>query len=196
MRSPIFRAVLIGVCTASAVPAADESEKKTRMKEIIASQVIEDAKKKPAARAVPRKTEETSAAKSETKAEPPPPPEPTVLPQVEVRKSRITELDGEIAEKDREIASEKEKTKATEADRALNSPKLPGILSIFGGRTSERGTALAGERVRLKELERELLEEIKRAKTKKERDELRKQLTELRTIGRELESSGGERSSR
>lgn len=116
-------------------------------------------------------------------------PNPTVLPKVEVRNSRITELDQQIAKQEREIARQKENTKSTETDKALNDPKISKLLSIFGGESSKHREAIAQERVSLMEAEKDILEAMKTARTREERAELQKQLDELKAYRRELEKS-------
>ncbi len=114
---------------------------------------------------------------------------PTVLPQVEVRKARITEIDREIAKQEEAIAREKKATHATEADKALNNPEVTKAVSIFGGQSSELRANQAKERVNLMESEKDLLEAMKLAKTKAEREELQKAIDDMRAMRRELEKA-------
>lgn len=143
-------------------------------------------------------TNESTAAPKETlastkggekKQEKEVPPPPTVMPKVEVRNSRITELDQKIAKQEQAIAREKENTKSTETDRALNDPKVSRIFSLFGGESSEHRAGIAQERVSLMEAEKDILEAMKTARTKEEKAELQKQLDELKAYRRELEKS-------
>ena len=113
----------------------------------------------------------------------------TVLPKMEVRNSRITELDQQIAKQERDIAREKQNAKSTEADKALNPEKASKLLSIFGGESSQHREAIASERVSLMEAEKDILEAMKTARTKEERAVLQKQLDELKTVRRELEKT-------
>src|SRR5207248_8352978 len=67
---------------------------------------------------------------------------PTVLPKVEVKKPRITVLDHELAEEEKQIAREKKNAKPTELDKALNDSKVSKTLSIFGGNSDRKSTRL------------------------------------------------------
>ncbi len=123
----------------------------------------------------------------------PPPPtvaraakEPaTVLPKIEVNRSKLHPLARELYEKEKEIAREKQLTKPTELDKALNNPKLS--VPILGGQSTSSRASIAAERTALLEAEADLIEEIGRARTKEQKAELRKQLDELKKIRRELE---------
>jgi hypothetical protein len=111
----------------------------------------------------------------------------TMLPRVEVSKSRITELTIQQHELDVEIAREKKNTKPTTLDDTLNDSDVAHKVSILGGSSSEDRARLAQERISLLEAEKDLLDEIATAPTKAERDELQKQMDELKTMRRELE---------
>lgn len=130
--------------------------------------------------ATPPSTASTKPATKET---------PTVLPKVEVTKGRITVLDQQIAEQELAIARERKNVKASEVDVALNDSKVAKPLSIFGGESSQFRQRVASERVQLMEAERDILEAMKRAKTKEEKQELQKQVDELRAVRRDLEKS-------
>ncbi|MEI8089855.1 MAG: hypothetical protein WCG63_09715 [Opitutaceae bacterium] len=110
-----------------------------------------------------------------------------VLPKVEVRRGRVTEIEREVFEQEREIAREKQKTKSTDLDRALNEPNK--ALKIFGGESTQQRETVAKERVSLMESERDILEAIAYAKTKEQKDELRKELEQIRSLRRDLESA-------
>lgn len=84
---------------------------------------------------------------------------------------------------------EKKNTVPTEMDKALNDSKISKALAIFGGHSGEQRAAAASERVSLMEDEKDLIEAINQAKTKEEKDLLRKQLAEIRKVRRELEKS-------
>ncbi|MCX6956568.1 MAG: hypothetical protein NTV51_30930 [Verrucomicrobia bacterium] len=111
----------------------------------------------------------------------------TVLPKVEVNRSKPTELGRQLYEQEKEIAREKQLTKSSELDKALNDPKL--TLPIFGGQSTDSRKSVAAERVSLMEAEKDLIEEIAHAKTKEEKATLQKELAELKKIRRELEHS-------
>lgn len=115
--------------------------------------------------------------------------EATVLPKMEVRKDRITELDRKLAEQEREIAREKKNIKSSEVDTALNDSKIAKPLSIFGGDSSQFRSGVAAERVELMEAEKDIIEAIAQAKTKDEKAALQKQLDELKAMRRQLDKS-------
>ena len=130
------------------------------------------------------------AADSKTAATMPAIPEPpSVLPKVEVRNSRITELDRQVAKQNQEIAREKVNTKPTKLDETLNGPKVSKALAIFGGQSSDDRANVAKERVAMMEDERDLIEAIAQAKNKEEKDELQKTLDQARAMRRDLESA-------
>ncbi len=112
-----------------------------------------------------------------------------MLPKVEVRRDRVTELDQQIALQEQEMAREKKNLEQTEVDKALNDSKVAKALSIFGGQSSRQRAGVAAERVNLMQEERDLLEVMRYAKTKEEKAGLQKQLDELRALRRELEKT-------
>ena len=138
-------------------------------------------------------TAPTAAAPADTKAENPndlaksKSEAADVLPKVEVRRGRVTEIEREVFEQERDIAREKQKTKSTDLDRALNEPSK--ALKIFGGESTKQRETVAKERVSLMESERDILEAIAYAKTKEQKDELRKELEQIRSLRRDLESA-------
>lgn len=203
--------LLLAFVLAVAARAADEPEApRPSAREILRARVAEDAKKKgpavksapiqPAAKAAPAQAPATPAAstKEEAPAQPIPAPanksttgkEPaTVLPKVEVKKERLTVLDVEIAKQEEAIARERKNVKTTEADLALNDSKIAKPLAIFGGESAQFRKRVAAERVELMEAEKDILEAMKRARTREEKAELQKQLDELRTARRELDKT-------
>jgi hypothetical protein len=126
----------------------------------------------------------TAAANSQAAAQP-----AAVLPKVEVKKARITVLDVQLAEQQKEIAREQKLTKPTELDKALNDSKVAKSLSILGGQSADYRAGIAQERVSMMKEESDLIEAIAHAKTKEERAGLQKQLDELRAYRRDLEKS-------
>lgn len=110
-----------------------------------------------------------------------------VLPKVEVRRGRVSEIEREVFEQEAAIAREKQKTKSTDLDRALNEPNK--ALKIFGGESTKQRETIAKERVSLMESERDILEAIAYAKTKEQKDELRKELEQIRSLRRDLEGA-------
>ena len=183
-----------------AFAAEDDGTTSARMKEVVKAKLAEDAKNKNAKptlpplvtkpEAAPEPVAPVPAASAGTTAAATPKPEPaTVLPKVEVRKSRITELDRQIYEQEKDIAREKKNMKSTEVDNALNDSKVVQKLSIFGGESSSYRKNIAKERVSLMETERDILEAIAHAKTKEEKAALQKELTEIKALRRDLEKS-------
>lgn len=113
----------------------------------------------------------------------------TVLPRVEVRKDRITELDRQVAKQNKEIARERQNTKPTALDETLNGPKTSKWLALFGGQSAEDRANIASERVAMMEDERDLIEAIAQAETKEEKEQLQRTLDSMRAMRRELEAS-------
>jgi hypothetical protein len=193
------------VCLIGNLRAAAEVEPKSRMKEVLRARAIEEAKKKPLvppAPAVPPSAATiTSAPVTTVPAESKPalPPESataeaaaeptTTLPKVEVKRERVTILDHQLHEQDKEIAREKKNTVQSEMDKALNNSKVAKALSIFGGESSQYRASIAKERVSMMEEEKDLMEAIAFAKTKAEKADLQKQLDELKAMRRDLEKS-------
>lgn len=177
------------------------------MKDVLKARIAEDAKKveakkptsplpaKPADEASggeEAKKDETVSTKGtpQTKAGHPAAREtPTIMPKVEVKKGRITELDQKLAKQEQDIARERKNLKSSEVDSALNDAKVARPLAIFGGESAQFRRRVASERVELMEAEKDLIEAIARAKSKKEKEELQKQLDELKAVRRELEKS-------
>jgi hypothetical protein len=217
-RSLIGALVALFAGAVFAAQTAAPGEKKLSPKDAVKARMLEDGKKK-AANPAPTATPPTAptTAKDESKANPlapnlpktapgeisepvpatttaaaevkPADQAPTIMPKVEVRKERITVLDVKIAEQEREIAREKQNTKPSEIDQALNDSKLAKKLSIFGGQSDQYRANIANERVSLMEAEKDILEAMKTARTKAEKAELQKQLDELRALRRDLEKS-------
>lgn len=208
----VYIALLIGL-PGITLQSAEEA-RGSRMKDLLRARIADDAKKtakktgtgKTATDATPATPAAPAAAESpsEEKAKSPVASKrpatknskhaageetPTLLPRMEVRKSRITELDQQLAKQERDIARERKNLKATEADKALNDSKIARPLAIFGGESSQFREHVASERVELMETEKDLIEAIARAKTKEEKKELQKQLNELKMVRRELEKS-------
>ncbi len=128
--------------------------------------------------------EKEAATLAQSKSEP-----PAMLPKVEVRRGRATEIEREVFQQEKDIAREKLKTKSTDADRALNGSGKSKVLSIFGGESTKQRETVASERVSLMESERDIMEAIAYAKTKEEKDALRKELNEIKALRRDLETS-------
>ena len=209
------RALCLAVLAASlpfAAHAAEEPEApKTSMKSVLRARIAEDARKAEAKNAAAKKSTPspananpaaaTAAPTAVTPAATPAAPvtastrkeapnEPaTVLPKVEVKKSRITVLDQQLAKQEEDIARERKNLKASEVDVALNNSKIAAPLAIFGGESSQFRQRVASERVQLMEAEKDIIEAMARARTKQERAELQKQLDEIRGFRRELDKT-------
>jgi hypothetical protein len=194
------RILLVSTLLTASAWSADEAPKSS-MKEILKARIAEDAKKadpkKTAPVSAPVKSETNAPAAEPAKAESAPAKStaataketPTVLPKVEVRKERITVLDQKIAQQEQDIARERKNLKPSEVDTALNDSKIAKPLSIFGGESSQFRQRVASERVQLMEAEKDILEAMKRARTKEEKQELQKQLDQIRAFRRDLDKS-------
>lgn len=200
----------VAACFFVSLPVVQQAAEKPSTKEEMKTLILEDSKKaakapQPAVpksdkngKTVPAKPDESllpapAAPVGVTPADPKAPTElEAKLPQVEVNKSKVTVLDHELHEQDRKMAFEAKNTKATELDSALNSSAV--TPSILGGYSTKVRTGLAQERIELMEFEKELTESIARAKTKEEKAALKKQLDDIRTMRRTLDSSGDEKS--
>lgn len=206
MNLRIFTAIVCAATLTLAARAADAAEptdKKLSPKDAVKARMMEDGKKKastppPATAATPSGTEKndtaiapvatapgTVATPNATAAAQP----PTILPKVEVRKGRITELDQKLAKQEQDIVRERELTKSTEVDKALNDSKIAKSLSFLGGESNKYRENIAKERVSLMEAERDILEAMKSARTKEEKAGLQKQLDQLKALRRDLEKS-------
>jgi hypothetical protein len=212
MKALVLPLALFAACLTAA--ATDEAANKTETTATMRTRLLEDAKAKAAAIAAAQPAPGATAAaqpeKTDKPAAPAAAPEPTpvaatkdaaaaaaktaqeppsILPKVEVNQSRITVLDVELQKQDKDIAREKEKTKPTELDKALNNSKVSDALRVLGGESAQYRADLAKERVKIMEDERDILEMMKLAKTKAEKEEMQKQLDELRAYRRDLEKS-------
>jgi hypothetical protein len=208
MNARLISLAVLAATLATAGFSADEAPaKKPARNEALRAKMVEDAKIQAAKPTTPAATKPNSspakapgapaepaapasASATATPTEPSPPTkaseEPaTVLPQIEVNRSKLHPLARELYEKEKEIAREKELTKPTELDKALNHPKIS--VPLFGGQSTSSRASVASERTSLLQAEADLIEEIGRAKTKEQKDELRQQLDALKKIRRELE---------
>jgi hypothetical protein len=206
MKFPAICAVLLLPGFLPGAMAAENPSAKDEIKAL----VLEDAKKAAKAAApapakapakdekkIPAKTDQDAAAVAAVAVNVTPPSPVTdpakaaetavKLPQVDVNKNRVTQLDHDLQEQDQKMAFEAKNAKSTELDRALNSPAVNP--TILGGYSTKVRTGLAQERLELMEFEKELREMIARAKTKKEKAELTKQLDDIRAMRRELDRS-------
>lgn len=209
MTARLLAAALLATSLSAPLRAADEEPaKKPTRNEALRAQITEDAKKQaaatpstatppttaPAKSPAPVKTDaaptkekpkDDSSAPAKSTEQAPPPEPATVLPKMEVNRSKLHPLARELYEKERELAREKELTKPTELDKALNNPKFS--VPILGGQSTSSRASIASERTALLAAEADLIEEIGRARTKEQKAELRKQLDELKKVRRDLE---------
>lgn len=112
----------------------------------------------------------------------------TTLPGVEVRGQRITEIDIKIRKLEKDIAREKKKIKSTDLDKSLNDPALTKSFSLFGGKSTAQRESVAADRVNLMEAERDLLENMKQARTPAEIEMLQQKINDLRELRRNLDT--------
>jgi len=113
----------------------------------------------------------------------------TMMPKVEVKKTRISVLDQQLAQQEELIARERKNLKPSQADLALNDEKIAKPLAVFGGESAQFRKRVASERVELLEVEKDLLQAIAVSKTKAEKAELEKQLAEIRAVRRDLDKT-------
>ena len=198
--------------------AAEEDAPKSSAREALKARIAEDAKKAeakkksapatvsttetpaPTTEAAAKATPATAQPGASTPAAQAPSPtkdsaaktkqEPaTVLPKVEVKKGRITELDHQLAKQEQDIEREKKNLKSSELDTALNDAKVAKPMAIFGGDSTQYRKHVASERVELMEAEKDILEAMARTKSKEEKAKLQKQLDEIRAMRRELDKT-------
>ncbi len=191
MKAFLIRLLIAVACVtaASAVLKANEEAKPTQ-EERVKARLAERAKAKAATEA---KAESTKAAAPDStlttdiKAVAAANSEVTTLPEMEVRQTRIYDLDITIRKLNREIAREQKKMRPTDADAALNNPKASRVMAIFGGKSADQRSAMAAERVYLLEQERELLELMKLPMSAAKLTELEQQADALRAVRRNLD---------
>ncbi|MEO7413239.1 MAG: hypothetical protein ABIZ81_07765 [Opitutaceae bacterium] len=194
------RAVLSLVSVPFALVAAEKPSTKEEIKALVLEDARKAAKSPPpsipksdkAGKVDPARTDQSVPTPAVTAVPPTPAaaakPAPELeakLPQVEVNKSKVTQLDHDLHEQDRKMAFEARNAKATELDGALNAPGVN--VPILGGYSSKVRTGLAQERLELMEFEKELTEAIARTKSKEEKAALKKELEDIRTMRRTLE---------
>lgn len=218
MNSRLFLLAFATVLLIGARLTADEPAKKQATEEEIKARLAEHARKHAMKSAeLPQKGTAAAAANGNSQTKPntgtgapvnpqgatqtpangtaatptPPPAEepPSVLPKVEVKRDRITELDKQVAKQNAEIAREKVNTKPTALDDTLNGSKVSKALAFLGGQSSDDRANIAKERVAMMEEERDLIEAIAQAESKEEKAELQKTLDAMRAMRRDLEAS-------
>ena len=212
------RLLTLLLCTVFIVPAfaAEKADKKQASEEEIRARLRDHALKKRAAKtaaAAPASRVEASPESVVSSVEQNPPAkeiakapatpasvdsksdsaakddDTTVLPEMHVRKDRITELDKQVAKQNREIRREKQNTKPTALDETLNGPKASKWLSIFGGQSSDDRANIARERVAMMEDERDLIEAIAQTQDPVEKEQLQRTLDAMRAMRRDLEAA-------
>jgi len=191
MKASILRLLIATGCmTVSTTVLIANEEAKAAQEERVKARLAERAKAKAEGESKPASAKDESPAstlKSEVETDTPDKAEVTTLPEIEVRQTRIYDIDIKIRKLNREIAREQKKVKPTDADAALNNPKASRILSVFGGKSAEQRSAMAAERVYLMEQERELLELMKLPMTAAKLTELEQQADALRSVRRNLD---------
>lgn len=200
MPSRFFRFLLLalGVCLAGTV-LAETAEEKAAREERVKARLAEHAHRKatqaaakaevaPVVAIPPAAPATTATTPVDGAAAKPAPEEVTTLPRMEVRNSRITELDLQIRKLEKDIAREQKKMKSSDLDQSLNDAKAAKKFSLFGGKTTEQRESVAAERVSLMEAERDILEAMKQNKTPAELALLQKQIDDLRTVRRNLDT--------
>lgn len=190
-RLPRLLVVLLSLTFAHAVlaetaedKAAREARVKARLAEHAHRKATQAASKAEAAPIAPAAAPDSAAtAAAPAKA----PEEVTTLPSMEVRNSRITEIDLQIRKLEKDIARERKKMKSSDLDVSLNDAKTTKKFSLFGGKSTEQRESVAAERVQLMEAERDIMEAMKLPKTKAELALLQKQVDDLRAVRRDLD---------
>ena len=119
---------------------------------------------------------------------------PLELPKFEVLgASRIHDIDVEIKKLTKLLTREKKKVKPTELDRTFNNPSVAKSAAIFGGNSADHLSAVAASRVSLMETELEVLEAMKRPATLESRNEMQKEIEQLRETRRNLDDAARQR---
>ena len=206
MKTRFLITMLLATWFAASVFAQDETAADRARTEAIKARLAEHARKNathgvthatPPARSdiqasnvgAPVTTPGSSGQKTTAEAAKPVQESATVLPKVEVKNGKITELDRQLAKQNVEIAREKKYTKPTPLDEVLNGPKVASALALFGGQSSEDRANVSKERVSMMDDERDIIEAIAQADTKEEKAELERTLSDMREMRRELERS-------
>ncbi len=188
-----FLFLALGV-TLAASALAETAEEKAAREERVKARLAEHAHRKATqaaakAEVAPAVAIPPTAATTPADGAPPKPAEDvTTLPSMEVRNSRITELDLQIRKLEKDITRERKKMKSSDLDQSLNDAKTAKKFSLFGGKTTEQRESVAAERVSLMEAERDILEAMKLNKTRAELALLQKQIDDLRTVRRNLDT--------
>lgn len=192
-RFPRYLLLALGVILAGSLLAETAAEKAAR-EERVKARLAEHAHRK-ATQAAAKAEVAPAAAAAATPAVTPaggaaakaPAEEVTTLPSLEVRNSRITEIDLQIRKLEKDITRERKKLKSSELDQSLNDAKTARKFSLFGGKSTEQRESVAAERVSLMEAERDILEAMKQNKTAAELALLQKQIDDLRAVRRNLD---------
>ena len=199
--APTLVALLLALPAAPCL-AADDAPPKTSMKDLLRARLAADAKKAPPAASKAKQpatpaTPTPAPAPVATDESPAQPPagksDPTMLPQVEVRKEKYSARDHQLAldlhKQDQEIERERKNLKVSETDLALNDAKVARPLSLFGGNSAQFRQRVAAERVELLEAEKDIIEQIAIAQKPEEKKLLQGQLDQLREMRRQLDQS-------
>lgn len=183
MKSLALCSLLFAACATATLTFAEESAaEKTAREERVKANLAEHSQTKVSAAAEEQAPAAETAAEDDADVV-------TLMPEITVSGSRVTELDIEIKKLDKVIARERKKIKPTELDSNLNSDNAPAALKIFGGQTAGQRQSVAAERVNLMEAERDILEAMKHVRTKKQEEELKTQLNAFKTMRTQLEEN-------
>lgn len=193
-----FLLLALGVTLAGSL-LAETAEEKAIREERVKARLAEHAHRKatqaatkaevaPAVAIPPATPAAPATTPAEGAAAKPTPDEVTTLPSMEVRNSRITELDLQIRKLEKDITRERKKLKSSDLDQSLNDATTTRKFSLFGGKSTEQRESVAAERVTLMEAERDILEAMKLNKTPAELALLQKQIDDLRVVRRNLDT--------
>ncbi len=165
------------LCATTAIASTPETAKEKATREAkVKARLEEHARKKSAPK--PSKSATSISADSG---------DVTMMDEVIVSNSRITELDVQIKKLDKKIKRAKKKIKPSDLDETMNSDKVPAALLIFGGKTAGQRRSVAAERVNLMEAERDILEAMKYVRTKREQKQLDTQLNAFKSMRLQLD---------
>lgn len=190
MHTLFLRTLLALACATAAHASAEETAaEKAAREEKVKARLAEHALRK-ATDDAPHVAPESAPAAPAPVAQAPAKADPiTTLPELEVRNTRISELDVKIRKLNKDIARERKKMKSSDTDKALNSDKASRAMALFGGKSTSQRESVAAERVNLMESERDLLELMKLPATKEELKLLEQQVDSLRTVRRNLDEA-------
>ncbi len=196
MRFPRRPALAIALLLVLGFAVAPFVRADSRVKEEMRAKIAEDAQKQKDQPAPPAASEPKTEEKTETADKPAEVDEeetvdegeqsgPVVLPRVELRSRKFTELDKVLQKYEKQIAEEKEELEPNDFDDALNDEKRS--FSILGGRSRQYRKQIAKERIYLLEFEKDLAEAKAKTTSKEEKEALQKYIDDIKKMRRELE---------